>query len=225
MEPVPIATQNQEEMLRYNLASPPEGISSWATARPDSMPLPEAASMGFQSTIQSVPKAVPVWGGTVSGPPTTDPRLDPAMNWGFQGPPQPHVHQHNGIPIGLPTQYLDLSVPSAQPSLQPQALLMNPSENLATHQSSQQALTPNHLLDTLAPTVRYYCKWERCQNLAGFKRLSEILRHIKEIHLAPDAYTCPVDGCGKTFNRAERLRHHERTHRPRIQPPVPGLRF
>jgi hypothetical protein len=147
MEPVPIATQNQEEMLRYNLASPPEGISSWATARPDSVPLPAAASMGLQSTIQSVPGAVPVWGGTISGLPTTDPRLDPAMNWGFQGPPQPHVHQHNASPIWLPTQYLDLSVPSVQGSLQSQAVLMNPSENVATHQSSQQALTPNQLIE------------------------------------------------------------------------------
>jgi hypothetical protein len=139
-------------MLLYNLASHPQGISSWATATPDSMPLPEATSTGLQSTIQSVPRAVPVWGGTVSGPPTTDPRLDPAMNCGFQGPPQPHVHQHNEIPIGLPTQCLDLSVPSAQPSLLPQALLMNPSENVATHQSSQQALTPNHLFEYVSPS-------------------------------------------------------------------------
>ncbi|KAJ0424703.1 hypothetical protein BJY00DRAFT_276195 [Aspergillus carlsbadensis] len=182
-------------------------------------PYPLASSAGGSAIV-------PPWSGMVPGPPAMSTNMDSTgMAWDLQSSAWPHGFQYNTNNHGWSNQHLDSSIFSNQLSQQSQAFIVGSPNGDVTHRPNQQAISLDQAFDPHVPTVRYHCRWERCQNSTGFKRVSDIIRHIKEVHLAPDAYPCRVHGCGKTFNRAERLRHHERTHQPRIQPHVLGLRL
>ncbi|KAH8700437.1 hypothetical protein BGW36DRAFT_357096 [Talaromyces proteolyticus] len=56
------------------------------------------------------------------------------------------------------------------------------------------------------------CRWEGCKYLGSFRRDADLLRHVKAVHVSPDAYTCPIVGCGKPFGRKDKMEAHRRAH-------------
>ncbi|PWY71271.1 hypothetical protein BO83DRAFT_417877 [Aspergillus eucalypticola CBS 122712] len=53
------------------------------------------------------------------------------------------------------------------------------------------------------------CKWEGCTHARTFSRIEELLRHIKNLHIAPRSYPCEV--CGRPFNQAYNRTAHMRS--------------
>lgn len=56
------------------------------------------------------------------------------------------------------------------------------------------------------------CEWKGCKSKRSFGRRAELERHVKSIHISPDAYQCPVIGCEKSFGRKDRMESHKRQH-------------
>ncbi|KAL4893327.1 hypothetical protein BDV59DRAFT_193173 [Aspergillus ambiguus] len=54
----------------------------------------------------------------------------------------------------------------------------------------------------------FECKWQGCPSSTRFSSKGDLVRHIKSIHVAPDAYSC--QNCGKFFGRKDHLRDHQR---------------
>ncbi|GJP92146.1 alpha/beta hydrolase family protein [Aspergillus niger] len=54
----------------------------------------------------------------------------------------------------------------------------------------------------------FECKWRGCSSSTRFSTEGDLVRHLKSIHISPDAYSCSV--CGKTFGRRDHLRDHQR---------------
>ncbi|KAL2808745.1 hypothetical protein BJX63DRAFT_407974 [Aspergillus granulosus] len=50
-----------------------------------------------------------------------------------------------------------------------------------------------------------------------FRRVSDLIRHIRTIHINRDAYRCAIDGCGRTFGRSDHLRVHQMVHQRQDQ--------
>ncbi|KAJ0419583.1 hypothetical protein BJY00DRAFT_313963 [Aspergillus carlsbadensis] len=62
------------------------------------------------------------------------------------------------------------------------------------------------------PSLR--CKWEGCGSPHEFRSAGDLVRHLRSIHIAPRAFVCPRDGCGRSFGRNDHLREHiRRRHR------------
>jgi hypothetical protein len=56
------------------------------------------------------------------------------------------------------------------------------------------------------------CKWEGCKYMGSFGRDTDLLRHVKAVHVSPSKYRCPLAGCGKLFGRKDGMETHRRTH-------------
>lgn len=58
----------------------------------------------------------------------------------------------------------------------------------------------------------FQCKWLGCRSSASFRRETELIRHLKTIHIAPNAYPCLEPNCGVAFGRKDHLKAHVKTH-------------
>ncbi|CEL11191.1 hypothetical protein ASPCAL14294 [Aspergillus calidoustus] len=47
----------------------------------------------------------------------------------------------------------------------------------------------------------FICKWENCTSTHVFRREIDLIRHIKTIHVAPQAFLCQTYLRGKAFSR------------------------
>ncbi|KAL2801976.1 hypothetical protein BJX63DRAFT_416095 [Aspergillus granulosus] len=54
------------------------------------------------------------------------------------------------------------------------------------------------------------CMWEGCNSSTSFQREGDLIRHLKTIHISPDAYPCHEAKCSKTFGRNDHLQNHLR---------------
>ncbi|PYH66339.1 C2H2-type zinc finger protein [Aspergillus vadensis CBS 113365] len=61
--------------------------------------------------------------------------------------------------------------------------------------------------NTHSPPI-FECKWRGCSSSTRFSTEGDLVRHLKSIHISPDAYSCSV--CGKSFGRKDHLRDHQR---------------
>jgi hypothetical protein len=68
-----------------------------------------------------------------------------------------------------------------------------------------------------SPSIAGGCKWEGCKYEGSFRRVADLLRHIRTVHISPGSYTCPVAGCLKSFNRRDNLEAHvQRIHKKNV---------
>lgn len=58
--------------------------------------------------------------------------------------------------------------------------------------------------------VQLRCRWEGCEYTGTFSRESDLLRHLKTVHICKDSYCCPVEGCQKVSNRCDNMKEHIR---------------
>ncbi|KAL2834094.1 hypothetical protein BJY01DRAFT_253201 [Aspergillus pseudoustus] len=227
MERLPSSSQNEDE-------DPLPSILPLTTTAPYLMPCLATTSQALYSPVPLAAAGStidPAWGGNIPSHHTMSSNIvHSSMLLPSHEPSTLYNHQ---LPSGFPTWPLDNITPVYlnRPSgvQQPHAPILNPPNNTAIYQTPQTMnagqLSP-YRSSAPTPVTSFYCKWEGCQCPIAFKRLPDIIRHIREIHLVPDAYRCPVDGCGRTFKRSDRLRQHERTHHPQTQALlVQGLRF
>ncbi|KAI9045934.1 uncharacterized protein KD926_005877 [Aspergillus affinis] len=71
-------------------------------------------------------------------------------------------------------------------------------ETLASAQADSALATPNnvasHQRDKAPESARsppvFECKWEGCQSSTRFSSEGDLVRHLKSIHISPDAYSC-----------------------------------
>lgn len=54
----------------------------------------------------------------------------------------------------------------------------------------------------------FECKWRGCRSATRFSSEGDLVRHLKSIHISPEAYPCRE--CGKSFGRKDHLRDHQR---------------
>ncbi|KAL4789162.1 hypothetical protein BDV19DRAFT_395302 [Aspergillus venezuelensis] len=60
----------------------------------------------------------------------------------------------------------------------------------------------------------YRCRWEGCTSATLFRREADLMRHLKTIHVSPQAYHCPVFNCDRVFGRKDHVNQHvNRRHR------------
>ncbi|KAL5333321.1 hypothetical protein BJX70DRAFT_71592 [Aspergillus crustosus] len=59
-------------------------------------------------------------------------------------------------------------------------------------------------------TPVFQCKWSGCQSSTIFRREVDIVRHLRSIHLSPDAHHCLEKNCRRSFGRKDHLREHKR---------------
>ncbi|KAJ5613722.1 hypothetical protein N7528_007376 [Penicillium herquei] len=87
------------------------------------------------------------------------------------------------------------------------------------HQTSQLGLgvtATGHLLEDHTPESSdpnpslFRCHWKDCGYKGGFTRKGSLLRHVKNIHIEPYSFECPVEACSKHFNRKDNLDNHIR---------------
>ncbi|KAL5042382.1 hypothetical protein BDW71DRAFT_211229 [Aspergillus fruticulosus] len=61
--------------------------------------------------------------------------------------------------------------------------------------------------------ARFQCKWQGCDSSHRFKRENDLIRHIRTIHISPDAWPCLMNNCGMAFGRKDHLiQHNKRRH-------------
>ncbi|KAL2862619.1 uncharacterized protein BJX67DRAFT_365887 [Aspergillus lucknowensis] len=56
----------------------------------------------------------------------------------------------------------------------------------------------------------FRCKWQGCRSYTSFRRETDLLRHLRTVHVSPKAYPCPEPNCDKGFGRKDHLRTHQR---------------
>ncbi|KAL3489580.1 hypothetical protein BJX62DRAFT_208794 [Aspergillus germanicus] len=82
--------------------------------------------------------------------------------------------------------------------------------NLPDYQ--QRARTEFHVPEPCSPAhhspTSFRCKWEGCRSPTVFRRVGDLIRHLRTIHILPTAYQCPVKNCGKAFGRKDHLKEH-----------------
>jgi hypothetical protein len=54
----------------------------------------------------------------------------------------------------------------------------------------------------------FKCKWEGCRSSTVFRRVGDLTRHLRTIHILPTAYQCPANHCSKAFGRKDHLKEH-----------------
>ncbi|KAL4745641.1 hypothetical protein BDW72DRAFT_198436 [Aspergillus terricola var. indicus] len=60
-------------------------------------------------------------------------------------------------------------------------------------------------------TPVYRCRWQGCPGQTNFRRKADLLRHLKTIHIEPEAYPCLSPNCGQSFGRKDHLKQHMMT--------------
>ncbi|RWQ99915.1 hypothetical protein C8Q69DRAFT_452979 [Paecilomyces variotii] len=55
------------------------------------------------------------------------------------------------------------------------------------------------------------CGWEGCTSTDVFSCDRALWRHIKTMHVSPDAFECPVKRCGRSFGRKDKCQDHIRS--------------
>ncbi|KAL2825448.1 hypothetical protein BDW59DRAFT_72829 [Aspergillus cavernicola] len=110
----------------------------------------------------------------------------------------------NSLYLGWHPSPSSRAIPNIPPSLSPSPLQVVQSV-IDEHRDPQQH---PHTSSPSKPVLE--CKWEGCTCTRHFTRESELLRHIRYIHLNPRQYTCPINLHCKPFNRKDNLREHMR---------------
>ncbi|KAJ0419571.1 hypothetical protein BJY00DRAFT_285917 [Aspergillus carlsbadensis] len=54
------------------------------------------------------------------------------------------------------------------------------------------------------------CNWDGCSSSTWFRTEAGLARHVRTIHIAPDAYPCVEPGCSMKFGRNDHLNAHRR---------------
>ncbi|KAL3481010.1 hypothetical protein BJX99DRAFT_194876 [Aspergillus californicus] len=76
---------------------------------------------------------------------------------------------------------------------------------------------PETNLTSQTTDLMLVCKWKDCRSRHVFHRDTDLLRHVKTIHIMPYAYPCQVSGCRKAFSRKDKVTNHmARVHRVQI---------
>ncbi|KAL2835417.1 hypothetical protein BJY01DRAFT_223687 [Aspergillus pseudoustus] len=71
-------------------------------------------------------------------------------------------------------------------------------------------LSPLHAVQNRS----FECKWRGCKSSRPFRRETDLIRHLRTIHISPAAFVCPEGSCGKPFGRRDHLMEHlKRRHR------------
>ncbi|KAL2783402.1 hypothetical protein BJX66DRAFT_318566 [Aspergillus keveii] len=55
------------------------------------------------------------------------------------------------------------------------------------------------------------CGWRGCRSPTVFRRESDLIRHLKTVHISPKAYPCTKPGCDMAFGRRDHLKSHQIT--------------
>ncbi|KAL2785417.1 hypothetical protein BJX66DRAFT_314935 [Aspergillus keveii] len=118
-------------------------------------------------------------------------------------PHQPHEAEHEYPPKYYPDPHR-LQVPGRTPlaPISPSLTAIpspTPSSFTTTSTSAQGLFTPQQ------------CQWKNCSSSTVFQREGDLIRHLKTIHISPNAFPCPEPECPRAFGRNDHLKNHMRT--------------
>ncbi|KAL2843453.1 hypothetical protein BJX68DRAFT_243998 [Aspergillus pseudodeflectus] len=109
--------------------------------------------------------------------------------------------------LGRPTEIQD----TPQPMLHPEWLFTT-NTPIILPCDKQRTTTECHVQKPRSQARRspasFKCKWEGCRSSTVFRRIGDLTRHIRTIHILPTAYQCPANHCGKAFGRKDHLKEH-----------------
>jgi hypothetical protein len=119
-----------------------------------------------------------------------------------------HPHQSHEAEYDYPPNYHPdshrLQVPGQTP-LAPTSPSLTalpspaPSSHTTTSTSAQGLFTPQQ------------CQWKNCSSSTIFQREGDLVRHLKTIHISPNAFPCPEPDCTRAFGRNDHLKNHLKT--------------
>ncbi|GLA48562.1 hypothetical protein AnigIFM63604_004080 [Aspergillus niger] len=203
------------------------------TTHPDRLPigqfiLPRSSAVSGSQLVSSVLANYPYGAFTsvAAGlPRSIEPHVwtvNPTESLSSDGniPPQNGVAQTAQAPFAyheIPAESLDLlyaSTSSGQPrrdwtdtnaDTDPTWVVPISATSQLPHPASE-SIPPTPCSDHSPPT--FECKWRGCSSSTRFSTEGDLVRHLKTIHISPDAYSCSV--CGKTSGRKDHLRDHRR---------------
>ncbi|RAK96519.1 C2H2-type zinc finger protein [Aspergillus ibericus CBS 121593] len=76
--------------------------------------------------------------------------------------------------------------------------------------------SPQYTPDIQSTDLR--CEWRGCTYRNTFNRPADLIRHVRNLHVAPRSFACYM--CGRRFNQAYNLRNHMRVHQHTDVPSV-----
>ncbi|KAL4879724.1 hypothetical protein BJY04DRAFT_219810 [Aspergillus karnatakaensis] len=54
----------------------------------------------------------------------------------------------------------------------------------------------------------FVCEWKGCTKKGQFTRLTDLMRHIRTVHVFPHRFGCPAEGCDRRFGRKDHCKAH-----------------
>ncbi|RAH55458.1 hypothetical protein BO85DRAFT_401386 [Aspergillus piperis CBS 112811] len=106
-----------------------------------------------------------------------------------------------GQPLRLPGDWTDTNA-----ATNPTWVAPNSAMNHRPHPAPGSRI-PRAPSNAHSPPI-FECKWRGCSSSTRFSTEGDLVRHLKSIHISPDAYSCLV--CGQSFGRKDHLRDHQR---------------
>ncbi|KAL2823290.1 hypothetical protein BDW59DRAFT_163452 [Aspergillus cavernicola] len=146
--------------------------------------------------------------GPIVHSPVTDTTIQMLQPYPSSGHPQDHTpprsrHLYNGSGssnVAMQVRAYPNTIPMGYPSL---------SDNDSLHLPHNTTGMPGQTTGS-QNNPPLLCEWKDCSPAPYFNRVAELMRHIKSIHVSPDAHSCPVENCGKRFGRRDQLQLHTR---------------
>ncbi|KAL2867378.1 uncharacterized protein BJX67DRAFT_84895 [Aspergillus lucknowensis] len=127
------------------------------------------------------------------------------------GPPGPSgdLHEHNSTEAPHPTNFSGPFELVQEPANWISPFLPLSRQHLMTNATNQHLVIP-----TTVPRLQdhpvFQCKWEGCTSSTLFHREGDLMRHLKTIHISPDAFPCREPSCKRKFGRKDHLEEHRR---------------
>ncbi|KAL2818753.1 hypothetical protein BDW59DRAFT_151933 [Aspergillus cavernicola] len=204
---------NRTEVLFTGTADPGQSVNTDVNFEPDA-----ARSVHRPPPVHSFSHAPPleashgannfVWGNNGS-----------TIDYQTIATPFPFLeHNPTLFPIGF-EQFQNLApawgggCPFLQPSQTNTASIPSPNTNLSynTNIAAQPEVSLPDYIQGLQPDKSPYpCPVSGCRSDTQFQNISALKRHVETVHLFPDKYPCPREGCVKAFGRKDHLRDHRR---------------
>ncbi|PYH90955.1 hypothetical protein BO71DRAFT_62639 [Aspergillus ellipticus CBS 707.79] len=142
--------------------------------------------------------------GRATNPQVADPFCVPSFGHSWQGhvPADSSLVPPGGAPLAgivtFPPQYREMS----------SAL-----SHSATTSFPRQETTPGSVRGTVGRGP--YCMWQGCTYGRPFRRIDDLMRHIRSTHVCRQSLQCFA--CGKSFNRKDNLTDHRMRIHPELR--------
>ncbi|KAL4928161.1 uncharacterized protein BDV17DRAFT_264918 [Aspergillus undulatus] len=207
----PTPCQEENKPIHYPSVSLSTTLDTMAASQHQMLPVPQCGPVSHSTFISGFP-----YGVNTRLPGAMDMRSPSYMSVASQSsstvPTAPRQYQHHGDPhLTMYAEELNSSVFNCHNA---SAWVQNcqhftstfPNDTPGTAHEGHQAISA--VKSPKPQATLFVCKWEGCNPPSCFKRPGDLIRHLRTVHVSPDAFPCPVKGCDKVFGRKDHLKEH-----------------